>query len=206
MKRVVKPIVFAVAAVLACLALAHSAAAQGAGAFSLGVSGGAVFPVQDQKDVYKRGWDGTAILYFGFGPSSPVGLRIDGSYHELRTTSDVDAFFGDSNTRIISGTVDLVVGPRALRVAPYFLGGVGAYDLRFEGQEIDTGNAFSQSTTRFGWNAGGGLSFPLGRGRSRMFIEARYVSISLDADRFRDSIRRGGSRFTMVPVNVGFMF
>lgn len=186
--------------------LSGRAAAQGAGPVSFGISGGADFPVRDQADVYRTGWNGTAILTFGFGPS-PVGLRIDGSYHELRTADEVDAFFNDANTRIISGTVDLLVGPRNLLVEPYFVGGVGVYDLRFKGQEITSGNAFSDSTTRFGYNVGGGISFPLGRGtRTRIFVEARYTSISLNGDRFRDSINRGGNRFTMVPVNVGFMF
>jgi opacity protein-like surface antigen len=187
------------------LAAASPVLAQGAGAVSFGVTGGAVFPLRDQADVYKTGWDGGAVLTFGFGPA-PIGLRIDGTYHELRTSSDVDVFFGDTNTRIISGTVDLVAGPKHMLVEPYFVGGVGVYDLRFRGQEVDTGNVFSESTTRFGWNVGGGLSFPLGRGtRTRVFVEARYTSISLDADRFRDSIHRGGSRFTMIPGNGGFM-
>jgi opacity protein-like surface antigen len=201
-----RSLVCAFAAAVFLVAGARPASAQGAGPVSFGISGGADFPVQDQADVYKTGWNGTAILMFGFGPS-PVGLRVDGSYHELRTSDEVDAFFNDSNTRIISGTVDLVVGPRNLLVEPYFVGGVGVYDLRFKGQEITSGNAFSSSTTRFGYNLGGGLSFPMGRGsRTRIFVEARYTSISLNGDRFRDSINRGGNRFTMVPVNLGFMF
>jgi opacity protein-like surface antigen len=201
-----RSLVCAFAAAVFLVAGARPASAQGAGPVSFGISGGADFPVQDQADVYKTGWNGTAILMFGFGPS-PVGLRVDGSYHELRTSDEVDAFFNDSNTRIISGTVDLVVGPRNLLVEPYFVGGVGVYDLRFKGQEITSGNAFSSSTTRFGYNLGGGRSFPMGRGsRTRIFVEARYTSISLNGDRFRDSINRGGNRFTMVPVNLGFMF
>lgn len=203
MKRMSLGIVLSAAAFLC---FSGTAAAQGAGGVHFGISGGGDFPVSDQKDVYKTGWNGTALLAINFG-TAPVGIRIDGSYHELRTADEVDAFFNDANTRIISGTVDLLVGPRNLLVEPYFVGGVGVYDLRFKGQEITSGNAFSDSTTRFGYNLGGGLSFPLGRGtRTRIFVEARYTSISLNGDRFRDSINRGGNRFTMVPVNVGFMF
>lgn len=181
--------------------------AQGTRPVQFGLSGGADFPVADQRDVYRTGWNGTALLAFNFG-KSPVGLRIDGSYHELKTKGDLDAFFpGSGKARIIDGTVDLVIGPRNLPVEPYLIGGGGAYDLRFRGQDITTGNAFSDSTTRFGWNVGGGLAFPLRPGgSSRIFVEARYTSISVSVDRFSNSIHTGGDRFTFVPVNVGIIF
>ena len=195
------------AAMALLLAWPRTAGAQGASGVRFGLSGGADFAVSDQSDVYKTGWNGTALLAINFGPS-PVGVRIDGSYHELRTKSDLDAFFGGTGkTRIIDGTADLVIGPRTMAVEPYFIGGVGAYDLRFRGEDVTTGNAFSQSTTRFGWNAGGGIAFPISPGwGGRMFIEARYTSISVNADRFSNSIHTGGSRFTFVPVNVGLIF
>jgi opacity protein-like surface antigen len=181
--------------------------AQGVGGIHLGLSGGADFPVADQKDVYKTGWNGTAILALNFG-SSPLSLRIDGSYHELETKSALEAFFaGSGKTRIIDGTVDLVAGPRGQAIEPYLIGGVGAYDLRFRGQDITTDNAFSYTTTRFGWNAGAGLAFRLAPDSgSRFFIEARYTSISVGSDRFSNSIHAGGSRFTFVPVNIGIIF
>jgi opacity protein-like surface antigen len=187
--------------------LARTVSAQGTGPIQFGVSGGADFPVSDQKDVYKTGWNGTALLTFNFG-NSPVGLRIDGSYHELKTKSDLEAFFvGSGKTRIIDGTADVVLGPRGMRVEPYFLGGVGAYDLRFRGEDITTGNSFSRSTTRFGWNAGVGVAFPFAPGsKSRIFVEARYTSVSVDSDRFSNSVHTGGTRFTFVPVNLGILF
>lgn len=201
MKKVA--LVFAIAAIAG---LSRTASAQGASGVHFGLSGGADFPVSDQSDVYRTGWNGTALLTFNFGPS-PVGFRIDGSYHELETKSGLALFEGTGKTRIIDGTADVVIGPRNMAVEPYFLGGVGAYDMRFRGQEIDTGNAFSQSTTRFGWNAGGGIAFPLSPAwRGRMFIEARYTSISVNADRFSNSIHTGGTRFTFVPVNIGLIF
>lgn len=194
---------------LVFLGLCHpdTVLAQGTGGVHFGISGGADFPVSDQKDVFQTGWNGTAMLAINFG-TAPVGIRIDGSYHELKTKGDLDAFFfGNGSTRIISGTADLVIGPRGQAVEPYVIGGVGAYDLRFRGQEVDTGNAFSDVTTRFGWNAGVGIAFPLGRGsNSRFFIEGRYTSISTNGNRFSDSVKSGGSRFTIVPVNAGFIF
>jgi opacity protein-like surface antigen len=190
----------------ALLCISGTALAQGTGGVHFGVSGGGDFPVSDQHDIYKTGWNGTVLLAINFG-ASPVSIRFDGSYHELKTEDNLVAFLGSGKTRIIDGTANVVIGPRHLSVEPYFIGGVGAYDLRFEGTEFDTGNAFSESTTRFGWNAGIGIAFPLGSGSdSRMFIEGRYTSISLDADRFSNSVHTSGSRFTIVPVNLGFVF
>jgi len=183
-----------------------AALAQGAPGVHFGLSGGADFPIQDQKDVYKTGWNGTALIAINYG-TSPLGFRVDGSYHELKTKDNLVAFVGTGKTRVISGTADLVLGPRGSAVEPYLIGGVGAYDLRFHGQEVDTGNVFSDTSTRFGWNAGGGLAFPLGDTRgSRFLIEARYTSISTNGDRFSQSVRRDGSRFIFVPVNAGIIF
>ncbi len=197
----------AILAVFFGLQLARTASAQGTGPVQFGLSGGADFPVSDQKDIYKTGWNGTALLAFNFA-NSPVGLRIDGSYHELETKNDLEAFFvGSGKTRIIDGTADVVLGPRGMVAEPYFIGGVGAYDLRFRGQDITTGNSFSQNTTRFGWNAGVGVAFPFHPGStSRLFVEARYTSISVDSDRFSNSIHTGGTRFKLIPVNLGVLF
>jgi opacity protein-like surface antigen len=194
-------------AVLAAFAWTRSAVAQGAPGTHFGLSGGADFPVSDQSDVYKTGWNGTGLVAFNFG-ASPFGMRIDGSYHELRTKDSLEPFFGgNGKTRIIDGTLDVVIGPHNMSVEPYFIGGGGVYDLRFSGEELDTGNSFSASTTRFGWNAGGGIAFPLSHDwAGRMFIEARYTSVSVSTDRFSNSFHTGGSRFTFVPVNIGIIF
>jgi len=202
-----KKILIGILAVSA-FAAAPALRAQGNRPVQFGISGGADFPVSDQKDVYKTGWNGTALLAFNFG-TSPFGMRIDGSYHEMKTKDELQSFFlGSGKARIIDGTFDVVIGPKNMSVEPYFIGGGGAYDLRFEGEDITTGNAFSHSTTRFGWNVGGGIAFPLGppERSSRLFIEARYTSISVNVDEFSNSVHTGGSRFTFVPVNIGFIF
>lgn len=185
---------------------ASVAGAQGGPGVRFGLSGGGDFPVQDQKNVFKTGWNGTALVAINFG-KSPLGIRIDGSYHEMKAKDEIFLFpSGSGKVRIIDGTADLVLGPKGLAVEPYFIGGVGAYDMRFRGQDITTGNAFSETTTRFGWNAGGGLAFPLGRSDGRFFVEARYTSVSTSGNRFSDSVTTKGSRFTFVPVNVGLVF
>ena len=44
----------------ATLCIPGTASAQGTSGFGFGVSGGATFPVSDQADVYKTGWNGSA--------------------------------------------------------------------------------------------------------------------------------------------------
>jgi opacity protein-like surface antigen len=192
---------------LAALGTASTAAAQGAPGLHIGVSGGAVFPVEDQSDIYNTGWEATLMFNWNFG-DSPFGVRLDGTYGELQTKDSLVGFLGNGKTRIIDGTFDFVIGPHiGPYVQPYILGGVGGYDLRFQGQEVDTGNLFSDSTTRFGWNAGTGIAFRLGSTtNAHVFVEGRYTSISIDSDRFTNSIHTDGRRFTVVMLNSGFIF
>lgn len=187
------------------LLLAAGASAQGGPGLRFGVTGGADFPVQDQARVFDTGWNAGALLALNFG-DSPFGIRVDGAYHEIRTKGGLEAFVGAGKARIISGTADLVVGPRHGAVQPYFIGGAGVYDLRFSGQEIDASNVFADSTTRFGWNAGLGFAFALAPSDVRVFVEGRYTSVSTDGNRFSDSVHASGRRFTFVPVNVGVIF
>lgn len=195
----------------ACLFLvlfgaAPSARAQGAPGFHIGVSGGALFPVENQSDIYKTGWEGTLLFTWMFG-DSPFGIRLDGTYGELATKDQLVPFFSNGKTRVLDGTFDFVIGPHiGAYVQPYVLGGVGGYDIRFHGQEIDTGNAFSNTTTRFGWNAGTGLAFRLGSSTNvHAFVEGRYTSVTL-SDLFTNSIHVTGRRFTYVMLNSGFIF
>lgn len=179
--------------------------AQGAPGFHIGVSGGAMIPTENQSDVYNTGWNASLLFPINFG-DSPFGIRFDGSYGELTTKDSLVVFAGNGKSRIISGTFDFVVGPHLGAVQPYVIGGVGAYDLRFSGQEVDGGNLFADSTTRFGWNVGAGVAFRIGQSSTQIFVEGRYTSISLNGDRFTNSVHTGGTRFTLIPVNVGVIF
>jgi len=200
-KRTLVRALVVVSSLLVCSAVSR---AQGTPGFHIGVAGGALIPTEDQHDVFNTGWNATLLFPINFG-TSPIGIRFDGSYGELTTKSSLVGFQGDGKSRIISGTFDLVIGPHLGVVQPYIIGGVGAYDLRFSGQEVDTGDLFADSSTRFGWNVGAGLSFCVGA-TTQIFVEGRYTSISLDSNRFTDSIHTGGHRFTLVPVNLGIIF
>ena len=52
---------------------------------------------------------------------------------------------------------------------------------------------------KFGWNAGGGISFRVGP-VGAIFVEARYIRIETDLN------FATGSHLTMIPVTVGFVF
>ncbi len=190
---------------LVLLAAAAVSRGQGAPGFHIGVSGGAVFPTGNQADVFDTGWNATLLFPINFG-DSPFGIRFDGSYGELGTKNTLVGFVGNGTSRIIDGTFDFVIGPHIGSVQPYAIGGVGAYDLRFQGQEVDASNIFSDSTTRFGWNVGAGIAFRVGASNTQIFVEGRYTSISLNGNRFTDSVHTGGTRFTIIPVNVGVIF
>jgi opacity protein-like surface antigen len=198
-------LVLASAAFILLFGLAASASAQGGPGFHLGISGGVDIPIEDQEDVYNVGWNGTLMLVWNFG-TSPFGIRFDGSYGEL-TVKDELVLFNDGKARFIDGTANFVIGPHFGFVQPYILGGVGAYDLKFSGEDLDLDELFSESSTRFGWNAGIGIAFRMGDStNTHFFVEGRYTSIDLDADRFTDSLNLEGRRFTMIMVNTGIVF
>ena len=71
------------------------------------------------------------------------------------------------------------------------------YRIRFS--ETTDLVSFRETQTKFGWNVGGGLSFPLGSSAT-MFLEARYTRIETEPNPF---VR---NHFTLVPVTLGFIF
>ena len=192
------------AAALILRAPASPLRAQGAPGFHLGVSGGAMIPVEDEADVFNVGWNAMLVIPINFG-TSPFGIRLDGQYSEIDPKSEI-VDFNNGNTRIIDGTFDFVLGPHFGAFQPYLIGGVGVYDLRFRGEDVTAGNVFESSTTRFGWNAGLGFAFRVGNSNTHVFVEGRYTSISLNGNQFSDSVDTGGRRFTLIPVNVGLIF
>ena len=127
-------------------------------------------------------------------PIAPVGLRIEGMYARMNEKSQLVAA---GPVEFASGTANLVLGPRAIAFRPYFIGGGGFYRLRFTTTE---GRAIVKDTqNKFGWNAGGGVSFGLGPLAS-IFIEARYIRVETDTNFAL------GNHLTLIPVTVGFVF
>ena len=163
-----------------------------------------MIPIESESDVYDVGWNAMLLIPINFG-ASPFGIRLDGAYSEINPKSEAIAF-ANGDTRILDGTLDFVFGPHLGAFQPYLLGGVGIYDLRFRGEDVEGNHVFESATTRFGWNAGGGFAFRVGNSHTHVFVEARYTRISLGSEPFHGNFETEGAHFTLVPVNVGLIF
>ncbi len=166
------------AVLLTILSGESTAGAQGASGAHLGLSGAAVFPTGAASRDSAIGWGGSLMAIFN-PPNSPVSVRAEGMYGVMDPTSSRNA----TRVKVSSGTANVVASRRGLSDVLYFIGGIGAYNGDFGGM----------SHTRFGWNAGGGIAFPLKSGSS-IFVEARYHSV------------QSADRFIFIPVSVGFVF
>ena len=170
---------------VAAAALALTAAAAGAQRPTVGLGGGATFPVDDVGETNGAGWHG--LVTMGYRPAaSALGFRLDGMYHDL----GADDVAGARDLRAIALTGNIVLEMPGMNVRPYLVGGAGLYNTRFEGLE---------SNNNLGLNAGVGLKFRFMEFDT--FVEARYHA-ALDA------VQRGGEdrAAQFVPVTFGISF
>jgi hypothetical protein len=151
--------------------------------FRLGA--GASVPQSTFGDVYKSGLN--VIGSAGWHKwNSPIGVRLDVGYDRFSVKDNVLDNNGSSvNSWSGLGEVTLKI-PQVLAVSPYAVAGGGIYRLSGSG-------ANSTSTTKGGWNAGGGLTF--GVGAAKLFLEARYVNVATE-----------GEATKWVPISLGFQF
>lgn len=158
--------------------------------FKFGGSGGVSLPLDAAGDVLKSGYHGTVSIEW-LVPVMPISVRVDGSYHRL--DADTPAGFS-SNGRILAGTGNAVVRIPLPLLKPYIIGGVGYYDLKFDGSVTGvSGATFTAQSKEFGWNAGAGVGLKVGS--VTVFAEARYHRVILDP-----------VDFVMVPVSIGLQF
>jgi opacity protein-like surface antigen len=143
----------------------------------------------------------------------------------LEANQSINSAINEGSERIWSGTLDLEFRvPLGGGVHAYFLGGGGAYNTRLTFREpvfIHGGyyggwdgsyycdpfmgfcgggygevNVASHSVTKFGWNAGAGLDFPLGNGAS-WFLEGRY---------HRVRVSNASIPIAYIPITIGLRF
>ena len=157
----------------------HSAAVK------FGVMGGVSIPLSPLSDSYNLGFNGGALLDFHL-PNIPVGLRVDGMYHQFGAKSDVAV--SGAKTKLIGGDLNAVFSiPTSSAVSPYVTGGIGLYNVKFSS---DAGDA---SETKFAFNAGAGLRADIsGFGA---FVEARFLDVFTS-----------GSSLKTIPIDIGIMF
>ena len=149
-----------------------------------GLGGGASIPSGSTSDGLKTGWHGTALVQF-MPAASPVGFRVDGSYHQMKFDG------GGGKDQVIDGTANVVyefkVSPET-KFRPYVIGGGGVYNVK---AKPDVGP--SPSETKFGINAGAG--FNIGTASTAFFVEGRFHNVFFS-----------GSDFHFIPITAGVRF
>jgi len=184
----------------------------GGRAFTIGVAGGFAVPTGDFGADFDSEEGMGASLGFnlaaslGFTPSAlPIGFRIEGSYNRFGLDAGDELGPGvDADYGVIGGTINAIVPvPTTGSVRPYLIGGIGIYRPRLNASE--GGVSVNVGEANFGFNAGGGLRFPLGGLTS--FVEARLTSTKFSVSGSDDIGFEGGSkRIYFVPIVFGIQF
>jgi opacity protein-like surface antigen len=174
---------------LAVMLGAQAAHAQG---MSFGFGGGVVVPTGTLSDGTSTGYTGSALVRLQ-PPASPVGFQVDAFYTRFGLDGGVDG-----HSRMIGGTANAVFAfPGASLARPYLIGGVGVYN----GKTTITGLGSSDSQTKFGFNAGAGFDF--GLGKAKLYAEARFHAIMKGVT---DGTTGDEKAAYMIPLTVGLRF
>lgn len=195
------------AAAAALLAFTPAALAEAQSGIGLraGLAAGANLPNEEFSDGAKtgvvfQGWAGLGLGAFG----------LRGEVHYSRSDLDApiirragNAVLPDDGVGKTSGNVDIlglsvngVLNLPTPAIAPYLIGGVGWYSRNVKQDvqsDLDEFRDLDRDDSDFGWNAGAGITIPLGSVRG--YIEARYHSVDTPQ-----------TRTTFVPVVVGIVF
>jgi len=181
--------------------------------------GGVNLPTGSNSHLLETGWNFGGGVSFR-QPGAPFGLRLDLSYANNNVSAHgVYQASGAAQMNIDDGWVDTwaltasgeLRHPFNSHTYGYATLGICMYYTRMELAEVGfgfvcnpwwnecylaTGHRVvgSDSSTKFGWNAGVGLGFALGNGAS-WFVEARYTWIDT-----------ANERLQFVPIVVGLRF
>jgi opacity protein-like surface antigen len=182
------------------------------------VMGGFNQPVSNTGDILQGGW----TVGFGVAfrqPESPLAFRLELNYASNNATNSlINQGQQQTGLQISGGYADLFWGtanaefqvPFAPGINGYVVGGVGGYYTQISLTEqgfglvcnpwwgfcfVASGNVVvaQHDVTKFGWNAGVGVSFRL-RGGTVLFVESRYNAINMP------------QTFEFVPITVGVKF
>jgi len=163
--------------------------AQGA-EFSLG--GGIGFPLSNFDDIANIGWNG--LVGLSVVPTGwPVGIQVDGQFQQYKLDENAVGFSGLKD-RFLIGTGNLVYKFKTSEespIRPYIIGGGGVYNVKTTGSDnVGTVVGTSNSTTKFGINAGAGFDFKAGS--AGLFVEGRFHDVFTD-----------GPNLKFIPITVG---
>lgn len=148
---------------------------------SFSVAAGAAVPIGSTADVMSVGYNVTAALGIK-PPLAPIGLRIDGMFNSMEGKRS-----GSGTGRILAGTANVTLSGAALPMG-YLIGGLGMYNFSTSGVTPKPA-----SETKFGFNIGVGLKFPL-IGLSP-FAEARLHYVNTDVEKTK-----------FIPITFGITF
>lgn len=177
----------------------------------VGVMGGASIPLGLMRDATQLGWNAGAFVSIRMS-GSPLSLRIDGQWHQLEGNGSargcplgVVAGAGfcpePIDVRVIDGSADIAYTFGRAHPGFYLLAGGGVY-----GERATTPSSGARgSATKFGLNAGAGITFKLGSLDG--FFEARYHNI-IHGSNVGDFARRSDKvkSLELVPISLGLTF
>ncbi|AHG91927.1 hypothetical protein J421_4390 [Gemmatirosa kalamazoonensis] len=176
----------------------------------IGVAGAGEIPKTNFSTFYKSGW-GVEVPVGWDSPNGPLGIRANFGYATLKSKSGLPVSVAEPQIwqAVADAKLRLPFG-HGLLSGLYGVAGGGAYHFRNYGRTptvsstttngtmytttfnnlYDTG---SSSSTKLGWNAGGGIQF--GIGSAALYAESRYVSVNMNS---------GHSAY--IPVALGLTF
>lgn len=178
---------------IACAALAGALLVFNAGnlraqgvqrSVSFGVQAGPTLALGDFGDSFDAGYHFGALLGFR-SPTSPVGFRLDGTWHN----NDAKGANFHMRTILVTANIEYEF-PTQSTVAPYLIGGVGLGNVKLID---DDGDNDGEAESKFAWNAGGGIKLKLAG--FNMFAETRFNSIMTE-----------DTNLNMLPITVGIVF
>jgi len=173
---------------LAALAAAPTLAfGQRSSSVQFGVSGGLSVPTGNLADRVDAGYQVGGQVWVWSSPT--IGFRGDVSYDNWK------AKVGNVNLRSLAAVANIVAHPASMAksaIAPYFVGGVGAFNTKAYTSSNNTSSS-TNTETNIGVQGGGGLEFRLA-GFST-FVEAKFVNVFAD-----------GNNTNWIPITFGVRF
>jgi outer membrane protein with beta-barrel domain len=162
---------------------------------TLGVGGGASFPVGSLHDQFVTGYNVLAQLGIGL-PSWPVGLRVDGMFNQMNhraTVASGNLQLWTANANVVWNIVP--ISTAGAGVTPYLIGGLGYYNSSFHVSASGSsfGGGGNTHANNFGLNGGAGIK--AGVATLSVFVEARYHYVFVS-----------GGHIQFIPITAGIIF
>jgi opacity protein-like surface antigen len=132
------------------------------------------------------GWiAGADVTYWLTG--GMLGIRGEATYSQTSEASGVTAH----STKMLGGMASVVYafGKGSDPIRPYVLGGLGFYNVKVDVSGV------SGSSTKIGFGGGAGAAFKVGTGGTRIFVEGKYVHLSVS-----------GANLSSIPIRAGIRF